>query len=150
VITSRIEVTPRYAETNQMGTVAEAAYPRWFDMARAALLKEQGLDYRQFEELGYIMPVLEIGLTFHEPAYYDDLLQITTTLNSRPYFKIRLEYEICRAGTLLVTGHSIQAFINRRHRPVKPPPAFMATLDALFPRIAASAAPSHQNSTAGP
>ena len=150
VITSSIWITPRYAETNQMGFVAEASYPRWLDMGRAALLKEHGLDYRQLETLGYLMPVLEIGLSFHQPAYYDDPLQVITTLRSRPSFRIRLDYEVRREGLLLATGHSIQGFINHHQRPVKPPPEFMAKLNVIFPRIASADPTAAQNSTAGP
>jgi acyl-CoA thioester hydrolase len=150
VITSHLSITPRYAETNQMGIVAEASYLRWLDMARAALLKEQGLDYRQLEARGYLMPVLEVGLTFHQPAYYDDLLQIVTTVRSRPAFRIRLDYEVRREGLLLATGHSVQGFINQQLRPVKPPPEFMAKLDVVFPRLAPGVPASVQNSTAGP
>src|SRR5580698_10055581 len=109
-----------------MGLVAESSYLRWFDMGRAALMKEQGLDYREFEALGYLLPVLEIGLIFQRRAYYDDVLQIITTLGTRPKFRIRLDYEVRREGLLLAVGHSVQGFVNRRQRPVKPPPAFMA------------------------
>ncbi len=150
MIISRLSITPRYAETNQMGFVAEARYPGWLDMGRAHLLKEQGLDYRQLEARGYLMPVLEIGLIFHQPAFYADELQLVTTLRSRPSFRIRLDYEIRRGDSLLVTGHSVQGFINRQQRPVKPPPEFLARLDAIFPRTATTGSEPAQNSTAGP
>jgi len=133
-----------------MGCVAEAAYPRWLDMARAALLKEQGMDYRQLEARGYLMPVLEIGLIFLQPAFYDEPLEIVTTLHSRPTFRIRLDYEVRRQEQLLATGHSVQGFINHHHRPVRPPPEFMAKLDVVFPRIVSGGPASIQNSTAGP
>lgn len=134
MITSRLSVTPRISETNQMGFIAEASFPRWLDLGRAALLREQGLDYRQFELLGYWVPVLEIGLTFHRPAYYGDTLDIVTVVRSRPTFRIRLDYEVRREASLLATGYSVHAFVNRERRPVRPPPAFMARLEEVFPR----------------
>ena len=135
-----------------MGFVAEARFPCWFDMGRATLLKEQGLDYRQLETRGFLMPVLEIGLSFHRPARYDDLLQLVTSLRSRPTFRIRLDYEVRRNGLLLATGHTVQGFINHHHRPVKPPAEFLAKLDKIFPRRTAAAGINSlpQNSTAGP
>jgi len=133
-----------------MGIVAEASYLRWLDMARAALLKEQGLDYRQLEARGYLMPVLEVGLTFHQPAYYDDQLQVVTTVRSRPAFRIRLDYEVRRENVLLATGYSFQGFINHQLRPVRPPPEFLAKLDVVFPRAASAERTPPQNSTAGP
>ena len=150
VITSRLLISPRYAETNQMGIIAEAAYPRWLDIARAALLKEHGMDYRLLEARGYLMPVLEIGFTFLRPARYGDDLQIITTLRSRPSFRIRLDYEIRRQVELLATGFSVQGFVNRHHRPVRPPPEFLAKLEAVFPRTAPVIPSPVQNSTAGP
>ena len=134
MITSRLSVTPRISETNQMGFIAEASFPRWLDLGRAVLLREQGLDYRQFELLGYWVPVLEIGLTFHRPAYYGDTLDIVTVVRSRPTFRIRLDYEVRREASLLATGYSVHAFVNRERRPVRPPPAFMARLEEVFPR----------------
>jgi acyl-CoA thioester hydrolase len=134
MITSRLSVTPRISETNQMGFIAEASFPRWLDLGRAVLLREQGLDYRQFELLGYWVPVLEIGLTFHRPAYYGDTLDIITVVRSRPTFRIRLDYEVRREASLLATGYSVHAFVNREQRPVRPPPAFMARLEEVFPR----------------
>jgi acyl-CoA thioester hydrolase len=127
-------ITPRYSETNPMGFVAEACYPRWLDMARTALLREHGFEYHQFEAMGYLLPVLEFGLTFHRPAFYDDPIEIVTSLRRRPTFLIRLDYEIRRDDVLLTTGFTHQAFVNRQLNPVRPPAAFLAKLDSLFPK----------------
>jgi acyl-CoA thioester hydrolase len=127
-------ITPRYSETNPMGFVAEACYPRWLDMARTALLREHGFEYHQFEAMGYLLPVLEFGLTFHRPAFYDDPIEIVTSLRQRPTFLIRLDYEIRRDDVLLTTGFTHQAFVNRQLNPVRPPAAFLAKLDSLFPK----------------
>jgi acyl-CoA thioester hydrolase len=150
VVTSRTQIIPRYSETNQSGFVGESSYLRWLDLARTLLLKEQGMDYREFETLGYLMPVLEISLTFHQPARYDDTLWIVTALRKRPTFRIRLDYEIWRESILLATGHSVQGFVNRKHRPVKPPPRLAARLDVLFPGFSPAGLAIDQNSTAGP
>lgn len=149
MISARVQIVPRYVETDQSGEVAHARFLSWFDLGRAALLKAQGFDYRRFEEEGFWMPVLEVGLTLHAPAYYDDVLTLDTVLSSRPSFRIRLEYEIRRDDTLLVSGFTTQGFINRRQRPVRPPADFMARVDLVFPREQ-RAGPAAQNSTAGP
>jgi len=146
VITSRLQIVPRYVETDQTGFVAHASYLPWLEIGRSALLKEQGLDYRRFESEGYWMPVLEFGLIFHQPAHYDDHLTLVTTLSSRPSFRIRLDYQIRRGEILLASGFTVQGFINRLQRPVKPPPDFMAKLELVFPRDKSE----NQNSTAGP
>ncbi len=134
MISSRAQIIPRYAETDQMGFVAHASYLPWLEIGRAGLLKEHKMDYRQFQAEGYWMPVLEFGLTFHQPAHYDDALVIVTILANRPSFRIRLDYEIKRDETLLATGFTVQGFVNRLQRPVRPPANFLAALDLHFPR----------------
>ena len=116
-LSSCIPICPRYAETDQSGFVAEGRYVAWLELGRAALLKAHGFDYRDFEAQGYWMPVLEVGFTFHGPACYDDALALTTSLGSRPSFRIRLDYAIHRGEELLATAYSVQAFVNRSLRP---------------------------------
>ena len=101
MIISRVELTVRYSESNQMGFAAHESFVPWFEIGRAAMLKEHGLNYREFEAMGYFMPVLEIGVKYYSPARYDDALSIVTSLRGRPTFRVRLEYQVLRAGELL-------------------------------------------------
>jgi len=149
VISTRIQIDPRYAETDQSGFVAPARYLPWFEMGRAALLKEHGFEYRRLEADGFFAQVLELGLTVHEPACYADSLTVVTTLSTRPSFRIRLDYEVWRADVLLVKGFTVQVFVSREQRPVRPPADFMAKVNSIFPRPSGGAT-QIQNSTAGP
>jgi len=121
MIQSRVQVTVRYAETDMMGIVYHANYLPWFEVGRTTLLKEIGVPYRKLEEEGFRLPVLEISAKFVRPAVYDDTLDVVTTLAERPLLRIRLDYEVLRAGELLATGSSVHAFVDREGRPVRPP-----------------------------
>jgi acyl-CoA thioester hydrolase len=121
MIQSRVQVTVRYAETDMMGIVYHANYLPWFEVGRTTLLKEIGVPYRKLEEEGFRLPVLEISAKYLRPAVYDDTLDILTTLAERPLLRIRLDYEVSRAGELLATGASVHAFVDREGRPVRPP-----------------------------
>ncbi len=133
MIQSRPQVTVRYAETDMMGVVYHGNYLPWFEIGRTTLLREQGLPYRQLEEDGFRLPVLEVALKYLRPAVYDDTVTIVTTLRERPLLRIRLEYEVYRGEELLATGSTVHAFIDRSGRPVRPPAAFSATMAGLFP-----------------
>ncbi|MDO8539153.1 MAG: thioesterase family protein [Opitutaceae bacterium] len=122
VIQSRVEVTVRYAETDMMGVVYHGNYLPWFEVGRTTLLKEMGLPYRKLEEQGFRLPVLEVAVKYFRPAVYDDTVTIITTLREKPLLRIRLEYEVRRGEELLVTGHTVHAFIDRQGKPVRPPP----------------------------
>ncbi len=132
MIRSVCEVTVRYAETDMMGVVYHANYLPWFEVGRTTLFKRIGIPYRQLEEEGFRLPVLEISAKFLRPARYDDTLEIVTTLHEPPLLRLRLEYEVRRSGELLATGASRHAFIDRQGRPVRPPPWAAEKLAAAF------------------
>ncbi|MEY4003920.1 MAG: Acyl-CoA thioester hydrolase YbgC, partial [Verrucomicrobiota bacterium] len=96
MIESRTQVTVRYAETDMMGVVYHGNYLPWFEVGRTTLLKELGLPYRQLEEEGFRLPVLEVSARYLRPAVYDDTVTIVTRLHDRPLLRIRLEYEVKR------------------------------------------------------
>ena len=132
MIISRTQVPVRYAETDMMGIVYHGSYLPWFELGRTNLLKEQGIHYRQLEAAGYRLPVLEAALKYHRPAVYDDTVTVVTTLREKPVLRIRLDYEIYRGDELLVTGHTLHAFIDRTGKPVRPPASFTQRMNELF------------------
>jgi acyl-CoA thioester hydrolase len=115
-----------------MGVVYHGSYIPWLEVGRTQLLKELGLPYRQLEESGFRLPVLEVSLKYLRPARYDDLVTVVTRLTERPLLRIRLEYEVRRGEELLATGYSVHAFIDLQGRPVRPPAAVVALFAAAF------------------
>lgn len=132
MIESRAQITVRYAETDMMGIVYHANYLPWFEVARTALLREQGFPYRQLEADGYRIPVLEVAAKFLRPATYDDTLTVVARMREKPLLRIRIEYEVFRGEELLATGHSAHAFCDLNGRPTRPPAAFVARMSELF------------------
>lgn len=133
MIESRAQVTVRYAETDMMGIVYHGSYLPWFEIGRTTMMKEQGLSYRQFEDEGYHLPVLEIQVKYLRSALYDDVLTIVTRLRERPTLRMNMEYEVYRGDELLATGKSSHAFIDKSGRPVRPPARFTEKMKQLFP-----------------
>ena len=132
MICSRSEVRVRYAETDMMGVVYHGNYLPWFEIGRTNLLREHGLPYRELEQEGFFLPVLEVYVKYSRPALYDDVLTIETTLAEKPTLKIRLAYEVRRGETLLAKGETVHAFIDRQGKPVRPPHRFASKMDELF------------------
>lgn len=132
MIVSRTTLNVRYAETDMMGVVYHANYLAWFEVGRTQLLREAGVVYRELEQLGYLLPVIEVGAKYLRPARYDDTITIITTLAERPLLRIRLEYEVKRGDELLVTGFTVHGFINPQGEPVRPPAIFTEKMRELF------------------
>jgi acyl-CoA thioester hydrolase len=115
-----------------MGIVYHANYLPWFEVGRTTLLKEIGIPYRTLEEEGFRLPVLEVSAKYVRPALYDDTIEITTTLKEKPLLRIRLDYEVRRAGELLATGWTTHAFVDRAGRPTRPPAWAVEKMGAAF------------------
>ena len=112
-----IEVRVRYAETDRMGLLHHANYFIYFEMGRTELLRLRGLTYRDMEDAGHLLVIVDLGCKYKKPAYYDDLLTVRTTVERVTHVKIVHRYEVLRAGLLLAEGHSTLACVDREGRP---------------------------------
>src|SRR5258707_14375816 len=81
---SETKIRVRYAETDQMNIVYHGNYAQYFEVGRVESIRQLGLSYKDVEEMGVIMPVIEWTAKFIRPAHYDDLLTVRTTLKELP------------------------------------------------------------------
>ena len=72
-------VRVRYAETDQMGVVYYANYFVWFEVARTDLLRTLGWTYREMEDSGVLLPVIDAQCEYRRPARYDDEVEVRAT-----------------------------------------------------------------------
>ena len=131
---SETRVRVRYGETDQMGYVYYGMYAMYYEVGRVESLRQLGLTYRSIEEMGVMMPVLENKSRYLAPALYDENLRIVTTLREMTKVRIRFEYEIYNeAGSLLNTGETLLAFVNKATgRPCRPPEIMTSILVPFF------------------
>lgn len=131
---SETSVRVRYAETDQMGYVYYGHYAVYYEVARVESLRQLGVTYREIEEMGVLMPVLENRSRYLAPARYDDLLRIITTVREKPAVRIRFEYDIYNGqNTLIHKGETTLVFINRvTNRLCRLPPAMQEVLERFF------------------
>ena len=121
-----IAVRVRYAETDRMGLLHHANYFVYFEMARTELLRHRGFSYRDIEDAGHFLVIVDIGCKYKRPAYYDDLLIVRTTLAKTTHVKIVHEYKVFRDGQLLAEGHSTLACVDKEGKPQALPESLRA------------------------
>jgi acyl-CoA thioester hydrolase len=131
---SQILIRARYGETDQMGYVYYGNYASYYEVARVESLRQLGLSYRELENMGVMMPVLENHSKFLGPAVYDEQLKIITTIRTRPGVRIKFEYDIYNENDKLIhQGETLLAFVNRESgRPCRPPDIFDNLLKPFF------------------
>lgn len=110
--TSTIRV--RYGETDQAGIAYHGGYLTWFEVGRTDLLRGEGLTYRDLENSGVRLPVIEAHARFFKPALYDDVLEVRTHVAGVSGATIRFEYQVHRADVdaPLATGFTAHATVD--------------------------------------
>jgi acyl-CoA thioester hydrolase len=105
-----------------MGVVYYANYFMLFERARTELLRLNGLSYKEIEEQGFMLPVLDAHAKYHRPARYDDLLDVTARVVDFDGLKLKTACEVKRDGVLLADGDVTLVFLNAKTgRPSRPP-----------------------------
>ena len=106
-------VRVRYAETDQMSYVYYGVYAQYYEIGRVELLRSLNISYKELEEMGFALPVVNWNINYKKPAYYDDLISIKTTLKYLPSTRITFYYELFNESEeLLNTGEVSLVFID--------------------------------------
>lgn len=92
----------RYAETDKMGYCYYGNYARFFEIGRVESLRNLGNSYKDLEEFGIMLPVLEYKVKYIKPALYDDQIEITTFIKKLPEARIVFDYEIHNQEDILI------------------------------------------------
>ena len=113
----------RYAETDRMGVVYYAHYFVWFEVARAELLRTLGWNYREMEEGGVLLPVIEATCTYRRPARYDDEIEVRTDGRLCSPVRMEFSYEVIvkGRGEVAATGKTVHAATDRDGKPCRVP-----------------------------
>lgn len=113
----------RYAETDRMGVVYYANYFVWFEVARAELLRALGWTYREMEDAGVLLPVIDAQCEYRRPARYDDEVEVRTTGRLTSPVRMEFQYEVFVRGQneIAAVGRTAHAATDRDGRPCRLP-----------------------------
>ncbi len=100
------QVRVRYAEADPMNVVYYGNYAQYFEVGRVESLRNLGISYKGIEDMGIMLPVVELNIKYLRPAKYDDLLTIKSQIKELPTeHKIIFDQEIYNEeGKLLTIG----------------------------------------------
>lgn len=118
--TSTIRVS--YSDTDQMGFVHHSNYLKYYETARWNLFRHLGITYKEIEETGTLLPVVNVEMQYLKPAFYDEELVIETSITSAKGPKIILHYKILNEDHDLINIATITlAFVNAQSKkPCRP------------------------------
>ena len=110
-----------------MGYVYYGNYAQYFEVARVEALRAMGMSYKEMEDQGILLPVVDFHVRYFKPAYYDDELLIKTCIKEIPSTKIKFYNETYNTdGELLNKAEVILVFVNQKTgKPCKAPDSFL-------------------------
>ena len=107
-----VRITPRYAETDQMGFIHHSNHIIWFEAARMQLLSDLGISISDLEKEGIFLPILSIAAEYMSPVFFNDSIVIHATLSSKTKTRISISYTVTRDDHVLCNGATSQVFIR--------------------------------------
>ncbi|HLR72509.1 MAG TPA: thioesterase family protein [Pseudogracilibacillus sp.] len=108
------EIDVRYAETDQMGIVHHSNYLIWFEIGRTNFIKQIGFNYADMEARGILSPIIDVQLSYKNPAKYGETVIIETWLKTYDGIRTTYEYRITnQKEDLLVTGSTIHVVVKK-------------------------------------
>ena len=117
------QIRVRYSETDQMGYCYYVNYAQFLEIGRVEALRNSGFRYKEMEQQGILLPVLDFQIKYIFPAKYDDLLTIETTIVAIKGTRIIFDYEIINEmGVKIATASTTLVFVSKESmRPMKAP-----------------------------
>jgi acyl-CoA thioester hydrolase len=116
----------RFSEIDAMRVVWHGAYAKYFEDAREYFGQQFDLGYLLIEQEGYFAPIVDLQFQYKQPLRYAMEPEITITYRPTEAAKIVFDYEIrdTATQTVMVTGRSVQVFMDKDYQLVWDTPAF--------------------------
>lgn len=90
----KVEFRDAYADTDQMGFAHHSNYLKYLENARWEAFRKLGLTYKEIEDEGILIPVIDVKHRFLKPIYYDELVTIKIQLNFMSPTKLSIDYKL--------------------------------------------------------
>ncbi len=117
----------RYQETDQMGMVYYANYLVWMEVGRNEYLRQLGMPYTNLEKNKIYLPAVKVYCQYKLPAFYDDLIKVSTGVVDLQDVKISFKHDIFRENEnspekpeleLVALGETEYAFVGQDGKPL--------------------------------
>lgn len=106
-----------------MGVVYHANYIVWMEVGRVEFCRAAGHSYREMEQGGVRLAVVEASCRYVYPARYDDEVDVVTSIGKANARMVQFQYEmkLASTGKLLAEGVSRHFFLDQHMKPARLP-----------------------------
>ena len=114
-LSETIRVQVRFSEVDSIRMVWHGHYIKYMEDAREAFGRKYGLEYMYIYDCGYLAPMFDIKMRYHQTATVDDILLVNIICRATKGAKLVFDYEIRKEkdNALVFTAESTQLFTTR-------------------------------------
>ncbi len=118
-----LDITVRFAETDQMGVVHHSEYVVWFEAGRVAWMAAAGMSYTEIAGAGYNFAVTDLQCRYRDAIRFGDAVQVITRLGSLRSRQVEFVYEIRNPHTraIYADGHTRHTCVDSDGRMTRLP-----------------------------
>lgn len=126
LVTAQADIEVPFQDVDPMQIAWHGNYFRYFEAARAALLRGIDYDYPQMQATGFLWPIIEAHVRYVQALRYGQKIQVHAALVEWEN-RMKIDYLVRDAGDgrRLTTGYTIQCAIDAQSNElqlVSPPP----------------------------
>lgn len=110
--TTRI-ISTRYGETDMMAVIHHSVYALYYEEARVDFVKHLGINYKELEHNGLMLPLINLGSNYKKPARFPEQLTVVTYVSEITPARIKFIYNIFNEKNELINvGFTEHAFVD--------------------------------------
>ena len=103
-----------FFDVDSMEVMWHGNYGKYLEMARCELLDKLGYNYIAMKKDGYAFPIVKLDVKYVRPAFFNDVIKVTTTLSECETF-LKFHYLIENEnGEKLSEANTAQAVIDMK------------------------------------
>lgn len=111
-----------YHHTDCGGVVYYATYLQFLEMARTEFLSQRGIHLPELIARGRFFVVAHQEVDYKSPAFYGDILNIDTRLNSVSAVRLDLAHTLRNEkGLTVIEARTVLAFVDKNFKPCSIP-----------------------------
>lgn len=115
-LSETIRVQVRFSEVDSIKMVWHGHYITYMEDAREAFGRKYGLEYMHIFNSGYLAPMFDVKMRYHQSATVDEVLLVCITYRPMRGAKLVFYYEIRKESdnALVLTAESTQLFTTHK------------------------------------
>lgn len=120
-----IQERVRWSDVDAAGIICYGAYLRFYEIAETELFRAAGEPYHEvFDRYDIWLPRVHIESDFSRPAFLDDLLRVSATVDRVGTTSIQMGFRVEREGEEIARARFVMVCVARRglgKMPLPPP-----------------------------